>query len=300
MKNAIAAQVTKLGFVGLNVGRDDEMRHYYQSVLGLPFSDTVGRDVYLACGGGHHAVSLHARERPGFRHVGLQIAGEGPLDDVQAALAQQGIKARLMRDHIPGVPQCIAMTDLDGHAVFLYRETRTGPATYGNVGVSPVKLGHLALYVRDAKATSEFYTSLLGFRWSDWVEDKFVFMRCGSDHHTMNFLRSDKRGMFHFAFQLRDWAHIGAACDLLAREKIKLLCGPGRHGLGHNLYIYHHDPDGNIVEMFADMDVMSSEALGYFDPRPHHEDFPQRPKIWPDTPETGDQWGVPAPAGFLD
>jgi catechol-2,3-dioxygenase len=300
MTNTIPAQTIKLGFVGLNIAHRDEMLHYYRDVVGLPLTETVGRDLYFSCGGEHHAVSLHAADRAGFRHVGLQIGGEAELDDVVAALAKYGVKGRLLRDHIPGVPSCIEFVDPDGYTVYLYREANACKAAYGNSGVGPVKLGHLALYVRDAKATSEFYSTALGFRWSDWVEDKFVFMRCSSDHHTLNFLRSPKRGLFHFAFQLRDWAHLGVACDLLAREKIKLWCGPGRHGLGHNLYLYHHDPDRNIVEMFADMDVMSNEELGYFDPRPHHKDFPQRPKVWPDTPETGDIWGVPAPAGFLD
>lgn len=293
-------QVAKLGFVGLNVGRRDAMAHYYQHVLGLPLSEAVGQDLYLSCGGEHHALSLHAGDRPGFRHLGLQIGNDLPLEDVAAALVKRGVKAQLQRDAVAGIPQCVAMTDPDGYTVYLYGDGGRSNAGYDDRGIGPVKLGHLALYVRDPKVTSEFYTTLLGFRWSDWVEDKFVFMRCGSDHHTLNFLRSSKAGLFHFAFQLRDWAHLGAACDRLGREKIKLLCGPGRHGLGHNLYIYHRDPDGNIVEMFADMDVMSSEELGYFDPRPHHEDFPQRPKIWPDTPDTGDQWGVPVPAGFLD
>lgn len=293
-------QVAKLGFVGLNVARRDDMRHYYQDVIGLPLSETVGQDFYFSCGGEHHAVSLHAADRPGFRHVGLQIAGDAPLDDVLAALSKYGLKAELQHDKNPGIPQCIAMTDPDGYAVYLYREASPGKKPYAMSGIGPIKLGHLALYVGDPKATSELYTDVLGFRWSDWVEDKFVFMRCGSDHHTLNFLRSAKQGMFHIAFELRDWAHIGTACDRLARENIKLFCGPGRHGLGHNLYIYHRDPDRNIVEMFADMDVMSNEALGYFDPRPHHEDFPQRPKVWPDNPDTGDQWGVPVPAGFLD
>ena len=29
------------------------------------------------------------------------------------------------------------------------------------------------------------------------------------------------------------------------------------------------------------MDQMKDEALGYFDPRPWHQDRPQYPKIWP-------------------
>ena len=67
MKNGAVAQATKLGFVGLNVARRDETWHYYQDVVGLPLSETVGRDLYFSCGGEHHAVSLHTGDRPGLR-----------------------------------------------------------------------------------------------------------------------------------------------------------------------------------------------------------------------------------------
>jgi hypothetical protein len=36
----------------------------------------------------------------------------------------------------------------------------------------------------------------------------------------------------------------------------------------------------HIVELYAELDQIKSEALGYFDPRPWHVDRPQRPKAW--------------------
>src|SRR2546421_3643990 len=41
--------------------------------------------------------------------------------------------------------------------------------------------GHLAFCVSDPKAFADFYTRVLGFRLSDWIEDWFVFLRCGPD-----------------------------------------------------------------------------------------------------------------------
>jgi catechol-2,3-dioxygenase len=269
-------------------------------VLGLPLTIEAGPDVYLACGAEHHALGLHAGERPGFRYMGLQIAGHDPLDDALADLRAGGVAAAIVTDRFPGLARCIEMQDPEGHTLYLYRDMAPAPVRYAARGISPDKLGHLALYVANAQRGFEFYRTMLGFRWSDWLEDRFVFMRCNADHHTVNLLRAgDKRGLFHLAFELRDWAHLGQACDQLARAKIPLVFGPGRHGLGHNLFLYHRDPDGNLVELFADLDRMSDEALGCFDPRPHHEDYPQRPKIWPDVPETGNIWGVPPPEGFL-
>ncbi len=98
--------------------------------------------------------------------------------------------------------------------------------------------------------------------------------------------------MHHIAFQLRDWAQVQHACDHLGRHHIPLLWGPGRHGAGHNIFTYHHDPDQQIVELFTELDMMLDEDLGYFEPRPWHEDFPQRPKVWQDSPHAVNHWGL--------
>jgi catechol 2,3-dioxygenase-like lactoylglutathione lyase family enzyme len=156
------------------------------------------------------------------------------------------------------------------------------------------------MFSRDPKGALDFYSQALGFRFSDWLLDVFVFMRCNADHHALNFLKppQPREGLFHVAFELRDWSHVGEACETLSRRGVPLIWGPGRHGTGHNYFTYHRDPDGNIVELFAGMDRMSSEALGYFDPQPHHRDLPQRPKVW--SFEEAHLWGPPPPPDFWD
>ncbi len=80
---------------------------------------------------------------------------------------------------------------------------------------------------------------------------------------------------------MKDVPTIHRACDYLAKNKIQLVWGPIRHIVGHNVAAYHRNHDDIRVEMFCELDVMYDEALGYFEPRPWHEDRPQRPKVWP-------------------
>lgn len=94
--------------------------------------------------------------------------------------------------------------------------------------------------------------------------DFFSFLRCGTDHHTINLVGTGKNAHFHTAFELRDWSHMQTAADVLSLKGYKLLWGPGRHGIGHNLFTYHRGPNGLIAELFAEIDQMTSEALGYF------------------------------------
>ena len=123
------------------------------------------------------------------------------------------------------------------------------------------------------------------------MADFFSFLRCGPDHHTINLMQTGSNRHFHTAFELRDWAHMQQACDFLSLHGYKLLWGPGRHGIGHNLFAYHRAPNGLITETFAELDRMNEE-LGYFEPRPWHRDHPQRPKVWVKDPSAANLWGI--------
>jgi len=147
-----------------------------------------------------------------------------------------------------------------------------------------LKLGHVAYRVNDVQQVVKFYADVLGFRVSDWRDETFAFLRCGPDHHTVNFVVDEIPQLHHIAFEVKDWAEIQRACEWLAKNNIHLVWGPGRHIIGHNIAIYHRNADKVRVEFFCEMDLMKDEALGYFDPRPWHQDRPQRPKVWgPDT-----------------
>src|SRR5258708_3071817 len=112
----------------------------------------------------------------------------------------------------------------------------------------------------------------------------------GVPHPSINLLHADHGNIHPLAFEPREEAEINRACDFLGKKNIKLFWGPIRHGIGHNIAIYHKNPDGIIVEFFTDLDVMHDEDLGYFEPRPWHQDRPQRPKVWGDGTPTN-YWG---------
>jgi catechol-2,3-dioxygenase len=295
------AKVTKLGFLGLNTTKHEEMKNHYGNVIGLPVVHDASGHTYFSCGNDKTAVSFHKGDKTGYRHVGLQIGGDGPLSDVLAELKAGGVKASIKSDLFQGIGSCIEIVDIDGHAIYLYRSAEPAKNPYASTkGILPDKLGHLAMYVGNAQKTCQFYTDVLGFRWSDWLGDFFVFMRCNIDHHTMNFAATGKSGMFHVAFELHDLSHLGRSCDILSANGTRIIWGPGRHGIGHNLFTYHKDPDGNVIELIADLDRMSDESLGYYDARPYHSEFPQRPRVWdPADTDTVNLWGTPLPPDFL-
>jgi hypothetical protein len=46
-----------------------------------------------------------------------------------------------------------------------------------------------------------------------------------------------------------------------------------------------------VIEFFCEMDRIHDEELGFFEPRPWHQDRPQRPKVWSD--DTPSNWWEP-------
>jgi catechol-2,3-dioxygenase len=294
-------QVAKIGHAAFQTTNLDALLAYYMNVLGLTLTarDSDGT-AYLSCGIDHHTIILSPAAQNRLHHVAFQLDQRVSLREAARELRDAGIQSEIMSDAQPGIPERLQLSDPDGNLIQLYSTIEPVSGGFGVTGIVPVKLGHVAMYVSDVKNIVAFYQQMLGFRVSDWLEDFFVFMRCNIDHHTMNFLQSKRQNeMFHIAFELRDWAHVQSACDFLARHNLSLIWGPGRHGMGHNIFTYHHDPDHNMIELFTEIDLVSNEDLGYFEPRPWHEDFPQKPKVWKDSPQAVNKWGVLPPAGLM-
>ena len=65
-----------------------------------------------------------------------------------------------------------------------------------------------------------------------------------------------------------------------------IIYGPSRHGPGHNLFTYISDPDGNIIELFSELDQIGDEAS-------------YQPLQWKDEPRTLDAWRAIAPPAYF-
>jgi len=270
---------------------------YYMQIIGLVLAQRESGRAFLATKLGELAVVLEKGSQPCCAKLAFQIAPETEFADIRRALEHEGVHCQPCSDPSPGIRKTMAFADPKGTIIELFTSSTAIGQSDWSGGIGPLKLGHVAFCVADPQAMAKFYRDVLGFRVSDWIEDWFVFMRCGPDHHTVNFVRSRTTKMHHIAFELKDWAHVQVACDFLGQRNIPLIWGPGRHGPGHNIYTYHRNPDDQIVELFTELDKMLDESLGYFDPRPWHRDHPQVPKVW--SGPVRDMWGPPPSPDYL-
>ncbi len=139
---------------------------------------------------------------------------------------------------------------------------------------------HLTLATRDPVATEAFYVDKLGFLASDRVVAtdgavNTVFTRSNHEHHTLACFRQDRVGIDHHSYEAGDWSVIKDWCDRMGDKRVPIMWGPGRHGPGNNIFIFVEDPDGNWIEISAELEVMYDRPV----------------RIWPHEPRTLNSWG---------
>ena len=122
------------------------------------------------------------------------------------------------------------------------------------------ELGHVVLYVKDIKKSADFYRDTLGFK-ELFREDKIAAFSGGRTHHELLLievggnLKTGKRiepGLYHIGFKIGDGHEAIEEVWQELKEKEVTIVGTGDHTITHSIYIL--DPDGNELELYADMD----------------------------------------------
>ena len=148
----------------------------------------------------------------------------------------------------------------------------------------PARLQHLVFGSEQVQRVADFYAHTLGFTISDRVFDKSgrltnCFFRADrGDHHILAIFPAGEKKLDHHCYESIDWGSIRDWSDQLSSRSIPIAWGPGRHGPGANLFIMVRDPDGNWVEVSAELEQVEAE----------------RPAgLWENGPEVANRWGQP-------
>jgi catechol 2,3-dioxygenase-like lactoylglutathione lyase family enzyme len=125
------------------------------------------------------------------------------------------------------------------------------------------RLQHVVFASTNAQRSAVFYSEVLGFTVSDRVLDdtgvlRACFLRTDSEHHSLAVFQATRSGLDHHCYESRDWGLIRDWADHLASLRIPLKWGPGRHGPGNNLFIFIEDPDGNWIEISAELESVAA------------------------------------------
>src|SRR5262249_17375918 len=204
-RSAAMIKVKRLGHATFETPDLDRLTDYYIGVVGLvPL--VRGKDrVMFVSRLGDLSVILHRATAPQLTRLAFQVGPNDELAALARMLANEGIRASVDTASLPGIEKLLRFEDLKRTTTHLFNEARPAAGVSDPAAVGPTKLGHVAFMMPDIHPHIAFYQKVLGFRVSDWQEDFFCFMRCNTDHHTINFATGKSTRMHHMAFELKDW-----------------------------------------------------------------------------------------------
>ena len=279
--------VRSISHVALKTRNVEQQTHFYTQMVGLGETERDNADpVYLRCNANHHSVVLIPSSETGLDHYALDVGSPAALEAAAGALSKTGIPFETEGPAELGQGTSLRLRDPDDYVVELIGEMAQVAPTYGPRAVQPRKLGHITLLVDDCKRSAEFYSEVLGFRVSDWVDDIFLWMRCNPDHHGLAFAKTGTIKMHHFAFELKDFSYLARQADHLMHNGYVLLYGPGRHGPGENHFEYFRDPESNLIEFMSNIQQIWDDAT-------------YEPKVWDSQKRWVNLWGPEGPADFV-
>lgn len=262
-----------LHHISLMTDQPEALAAFYGRALDMDI-EQISDDEWHCVGAGRRIAFLQGK--PGT----LAYAGFACRDrDGLACLRDRAAAEGLLIDDAPGsffAADAFAVTDPDGNTIVFGLSNDHAPAPTGLRG----PLQHLALATFDVEALEDFYHRRLGFAVSDRVrrdngEMTTSFVRSNHEHHTVAFFKSNRQGIDHHSYEASEWNAIRDWADRFAAFRLPLIWGPGRHGPGNNLFIFIEDPDGNRIEVSAELEVIQDRPV----------------KNWPHEERTLNLWG---------
>ena len=125
------------------------------------------------------------------------------------------------------------------------------------------KIGHVVYRVSDMQRSVTFWTGIMGFKVSDVNDRGMYFLRCASDHHTIALAEAAPGGSLpkgpsdliveHWAMEVESVEALFRIRDFLKAKGVPIYY-EGRRGPGCNIGIEFFDPDGYLIELYADME----------------------------------------------
>ena len=275
----------KLGYAAINVTDLGRSVAFYEEIVGLEVVQIDTDIAYLRCSRDHHNILLCQAEEHGLKRVGFELEQES---DVRAAF-EHFEKLNMAPTWVPKEETRHMKQGLG----FRVREQHSGlmfELFAGNMHLSKpfaptvakiARIGHVVIGAENFEESRDSLVRDFGFRVSDLIEDRIVFMRCHPNpfHHTFAVGPASSSHFHHVNFMVTDIDDIGKALYRIKKHDVKVVFGPGRHPPSDSVFFYFLDPDGITVEYSFGMEEFAEHGA-----RP--------PRYLEPVPESLDVWGA--------
>lgn len=267
--------LSQLAHVELVTPRLEDSVAFFVDVLGLDEVERDDNSVYLRCWGDsfHHSIQLTEGAQPALGRLGWRADGADGLAEAVSRLTAAGVGEGWVKDGV-GTGPAFRYRGPGGHLQEVFWEVDRPPVSADRRSTLPSRprqrpvrgcavrqLDHVSLAVPgDMIEVAEWYRDVLGYRFMEYTvfddsEECFFAMVSTNEHaHDLGLLK-DTSGMsgriHHVAFWLDEPALVYQSAETLREARHDVEFGPGRHGMGEEVYLYVRDPGGLRYEFMS-------------------------------------------------
>ena len=260
------SEIKALGYLGFSIADKEAWRDYAENILGVSVDDHDNGDMSLRVDSYAWRIKLKNSDHNNLDYVGWEVSDKQDLENLKNRLHEHSIAFEIGSDELAKarqVKELIVFYDPDGTRC----EAFYGPLQLTNQPfVSPKGfrfitgeqgLGHIVLITKDHAAQEAFYTQLLGFKVSDYINTEIVpgkplsitFLRCNGRHHSLALAPVPiPAKVAHIMLQVDNVDDVGRAMDAAEKAGIHFSFTLGRHSNDEMLSFYTMSPSGFDVE----------------------------------------------------
>lgn len=274
-----------MSHVALRVPDPEVTGSFVAGILGLRETSRGDSEIRYSANAKHHELQLIAGDSAGLDHLAVEVDTAEEFEQLRKRVADSGAPILEGVEVESGVENSFRLQAPADLVVEVVLGMEREPALLAHeLAGHARKFGHVTLSIPNRLELVEFLTSVMGFHVSDDVME-ITWIRCDEDHHGIGMdNHSSTNRMHHHAWEIAGWDGLLRYLDDLALQDLAPLWGPGRHGPGHNLYTYVLDPDGALVEAYADLERIEGPNRA---PRPKFTERSNPLNLWGGTPPNG-------------
>ena len=252
----------------------DALVPWYETRMEMTSEKLGDGSVWLS--GRQRNIVLRPAAEKGFGFAAYAIPDPARVAALGADLAKKGVARADIRS--PVFADQVAIKDPDGKVFVFGVPARPESATPDRL---PGRLQHLGICTTDIARLKDFFVDTVGFRPSDIVKNEdgkisACFLRSDHEHHDLALFAASSSRFDHQCYETTCWNDIRDWGDHFATTRTEIEWGAARHGAGNNLFIFVRDPDGNPVELSAELET---------------RDYDAPPGLWKTEPRTLNLWG---------
>ncbi|MDQ0269833.1 VOC family protein [Cytobacillus purgationiresistens] len=277
--------ITHLRHISLITPNLEEQAAFYEKIWGLDKTAQNENAVYFrGAGPENHILSLHSGEESRLHHIAFGMVDKHAVDRAAEILTSKGVPIIQEPGYLDeeGKGYGLRFADPENRCIELSAWVEMHTSIWKQKNVDPVKLNHVVMNTADLDMITDFYTSVLGFKVTDWSEHQMSFLRCNRKHHSIAFNQEGHASVNHIAYEVDTVDEVMRGIANVRKAGFKELWGPGRHGPGDNIFCYFKDPASFVMEYTCYLETIEDEQEW-------------RARVWKRVPHLMDQWGIAGP-----